>query len=207
MSALTCVRLPVRAAGRALAAVIVLLALVVAARAGREDAPLPVLGRVADFELIDQTRAKVSRATLAGEPWVASFLFTRCTTVCPRLAERLRTIQKLAHQADDALLVTFSVDPEHDQPDVLRSYADGFDADSARWRFLTGAETSIEEIARSFAAPVSRDASAAAPDLGIMHSGHLILVDREGRIRGYYPSGEDGIERRILADLERLRAS
>jgi protein SCO1/2 len=206
MSALTRLRKP-RAAGRALAAALVLLALVAAARAGREEAPLPVLGRVADFALVDQTRAPVSRETLAGEPWVASFLFTRCTTVCPRLAERLRAVQALARQHDDATLVTFSVDPEHDGPDVLRSYAEGFGANAARWKFLSGSAASIEEIARSLAVPVSREASVTAPDLGIMHSGHLILVDREGRIRGYYPSGEEGVEQRIVADLERLRAS
>jgi cytochrome oxidase Cu insertion factor (SCO1/SenC/PrrC family) len=89
----------------------------------------------------------------------------------------------------------------------LQAYADAYGADSTNWRFLTGSETSIEEIARSLSVALEGEADPAKPDFGIMHSGHLILVDGRGRIRRYYPSGEEGVENRILVDLKRLRAS
>ena len=173
-----------------------------------DQAPLPVLGRVADFALVDQSSAPVDRAALDGQPWVANFVFTRCAQVCPRLTERMRAVQALARESDRGLrLVTFSVDPEHDEPAVLKSYAKSFGADFTNWSFLTGSEASIEAIARSFAVALPGTTDPSKPDFGILHSGHLVLVDGRGRIRGYYPSSEDGVEKRILADLQRLDVS
>lgn len=196
----------------AVAAALLLVAVLGFAALGRptraSERPLPVLGRVADFALVDQASDPVSRDALDGEPWVASFVFTRCPLVCPRLSERMRTLQALAKgHAAPLRLVTFSVDPEHDVPDVLKSYADGYGADRARWRFLTGSEAQVAAVARSFSVALQGEADASKADFGIMHSGHLILVDGRGRIRGYYPSREDGVEKRILADLGRLKVS
>jgi protein SCO1 len=169
--------------------------------------PLPVLGLVDDFALVDQSSAPVDRSAFDGTPWIASFVFTRCASVCPRLTERLRTIQELARRSEPALrLVTFSVDPEHDAPSVLQTYADGHGADAEKWKFLTGSEDAIRAVARSFAVALDGEADPAQPDFGIMHTGHLILVDGSSRIRGYYPSSESGVENRILDDLERLDA-
>lgn len=206
------VRVPAHLARRAaLASWILVGALSCVALGGcaREEAkPLPVLGRVADFALVDQASAKVSRAALGGQPWVASFVFTRCPLVCPRITERMRAVQTLAQGHDDALrLVTFSVDPAHDEPSVLRSYADAHGADRTTWKFLTGSESSIEEIARSFSVALEGEADPGKSDFGIMHSGHLVLVDGRGRIRGYYPSSEEGVEQRIVRDLKRLDVS
>ena len=170
-----------------------------------ERGPLPVLGRVADFALVDQTNAPVSRAALSGEPWVANFIFTRCATVCPSVTGRMRAVQALAQRHDDALqLITFSVDPEHDEPAVLKSYAEAHGVDQTRWKFLTGSEASIEAIARSFSVALEGKADPSKSNFGIMHSGHLVLVDGRGQIRGYYPSSEEGVEKRILVDLKRL---
>jgi protein SCO1/2 len=169
--------------------------------------PLPVLGRVADFALLDQTGSPVSRDSLAGAPWVANFIFTRCSTVCPRVTQRMHAVQALAHRDDRLRLVSFSVDPEHDAPAVLKTYADAHGADQTSWKFLTGSETSIDAIARSFAVGLVGKADPNKADFGIMHSGHLVLVDGQGRIRGYYPSSEEGVEKRILVDLKRLDLS
>lgn len=120
----------------------------------------------------------------------------------------MRAVQALARRRDGALrLVTFSVDPEHDQPAVLKSYADAYGADQTSWKFLTGSEASIAAIARSFAVALAGKADPGKSDFGIMHSGHLILVDGRGRIRSYYPSSEEGVEQRILVDLKRLDGS
>jgi protein SCO1/2 len=196
----------------ALAAVILAPALAFSALGGATRGayarPLPVLGRVADFSLVDQTSAPVSRAALDGQPWLASFVFTRCPNVCPRLSDRMRAVEALARRHDTPLhLVTFSVDPEHDRPEVLERYAEAFAADAATWRFLTGSEESIEKIARSFSVALDGEADPAKPGFGIMHSGHLMLVDRRGRIRGYYPSAEEGVENRIVSDLDRMGTS
>lgn len=171
-------------------------------------APLPVLGLVDDFALVDQSSAPVARTAFDGAPWIASFVFTRCGTVCPRLTERLRAIQGLSRRDDRGLrLVTFSVDPEHDGPSVLQAYAEGHGADAQRWTFLTGSEGAIRAVAKSFAVALDGEADPTQPDFGIMHTGHLVLVDASSRIRGYYPSSEEGVENRIFDDLKRIGAS
>jgi len=203
-------RLPLRATLLAAGALVLLPIGVTLLRAdGPPDAtPLPVLGRVADFALVDQAKAPVGRTDLDGGPWVASFVFTRCPLVCPRIGERLRALQGIATGRHEAVrLVTFTVDPEHDVPEVLQPYADAFGADRATWSFLTGSEDAIEAVARSFAVALEGEADPGQPDFGIMHSGHLVLVDAHGLIRGYYPSSEEGVESRILHDLERLGVS
>lgn len=172
------------------------------------SAPLPVLGRVTDFALVDQSNVPTERKALDGEPWVASFVFTRCPLVCPRLAGHMRALQDLAQRADTRLhLVTFTVDPEHDTPAVLGSYADAHGADRRRWSFLTGGESAIREVVRSFSVALEGTADPTKANFGIMHSGHIVLVDGQARIRGYYPSAEEGVEQRILADLERIGTS
>jgi protein SCO1/2 len=164
-----------------------------------------VLGRVADFSLVDQANAPVTRTSLDGEPWVANFIFTRCPTVCARLTDRMRAVQSLAQRSEDSVrLVTFSVDPKHDEPSVLKGYAEAYGADAKSWKFLTGSEQSIETIARSFSVALEGQADPSKSDFGIMHSGHLVLVDGQGRIRGYYPSGQDGVTERILVDLKQI---
>lgn len=197
--------LPVRAT-----AVGLLMVLVCAPAACQREVgqPLPVLGRVADFALVNQAGAPVTRATLDGEPWVANFIFTRCASVCPLVTQRMRAIQALAQRHEDAIrLVSFSVDPEHDQPAVLKSYADTYGADQTNWMFLTGSDGAIAAIAQSFAVALDGEADPDRSDFGIMHSGHLVLVDGNGRIRGYYPSSEAGVEEKILVDLARLGVS
>jgi protein SCO1/2 len=168
---------------------------------------LPVLGRVSDFALVDQADGRVSRAALAGEPWIANFAFTRCATVCPRLTNRMRAVQTTAQRENvDVRLVTFSVDPEHDRPAVLKGYAEAYGADLGSWAFLTGTTAEIEEVARSFSVGFDSEPDPTRADLGIMHSGHLVLVDDRGRIRGYYRSSDEGVEERIIGDLQRVAA-
>lgn len=166
---------------------------------------LPVLGRVADFSLLSQADAPVTRAAFEGEPWVANFAFTRCASVCPRITQTMRAAQKKAQEEDVGLrFVTFSVDPEHDQPELMKSYAETYGADFSSWTFLTGTSKAIESVARSFSVGFDDQIDPTREDLGIMHSGQLVLVDEEGRIRGYYPSTDEGVESKIVGDLKRM---
>ncbi len=170
-----------------------------------QSRPLPRLGRVRPFVLQDQDGAAVTRASLEGEPWVASFFFARCPTVCPLITSRMLRLKTLAAQRDAPLrLVSISVDPEHDTPDVLRQYASSY---GASWSMLTGNEQSVQALAESFAVALEGQADPEELNYGILHSGHLVLVDGVGVIRGYYNSGDDDIEAEILADARRLHTS
>ena len=165
--------------------------------------PAPALGRVADFSFVDQDGAVVTRRSLDGEPWVASFFFTRCQTVCPIITGRVKQLEALASDRSTPLrIVSFTVDPRHDQSTVLKQFAD---ANEVEWSLVTGSESAIKAVARSFSVALEGEADPGQPDFGILHSGHLILVDGNANIRTYYRSSEDGVEDRILADARRLQ--
>ena len=101
------------------------------------------LGLVPAFTLTDQLGRSVSNRDLLGAPWVANFVFTRCPTVCPLLTAKFKALQaKVA--LPDVQYVSFSVDPQHDTPEVLAAYAEKYGADPAHWRFLTGPLADVE---------------------------------------------------------------
>ncbi len=167
---------------------------------------LPVLGEVTDFSLTERSGRSVSLADLAGSPWVADFIFTRCTGVCPILSSRMKELQDLLHARPDVRLVSISVDPEHDTPDVLASYAERSGADPGRWLFLTGDWSATRRlVSEGFKLAVSRSEPGEVPEGELVtHSDRIVLVDREGRIRGYYHGTEEEAVERIADDLELL---
>src|SRR3954463_12194038 len=101
--------------------------------------PLPELGSVGDFSLVNERSEPITAQSLRGKVWIAAFFFTRCPTICPRITRRLRALQVAAHgTAQPPLLVSFSVDPDNDTPPLLLEYAKHYDADLRTWSFLTG---------------------------------------------------------------------
>jgi protein SCO1/2 len=152
---------------------------------------LPVFGQVPDFELTTQSGKSFSSRELAGRIWVADFIYTTCSGPCPMMSSKMRRVQA----ADPGLLLlSFSVDPEHDTPEKLADYAKRYQA-GQNWYFLTGAHDTLQMLSRD---------TFKLSDLGITHSTRFVLVDRKGRIRGYYGTQEDDPVRELLADVRRL---
>ncbi|HKO48970.1 MAG TPA: SCO family protein [Polyangiaceae bacterium] len=172
----------------------------------KQAEPLPILGQVGAFSLINQNSAAVSDQTLRGKVWAAAFFFTNCPTICPRITRRMRELQVAAAQQVPALaLVSISVDPEHDTPPVLLAYAKRFDADAKNWSFLTGDLQVIKRtVVDGFKLALDGKPDPAAENGGIIHGSHLVLVDRTLAIRGYYRSDDDDDLARLLADAARL---
>ncbi|MET0282902.1 MAG: SCO family protein [Polyangiales bacterium] len=147
------------------------------------------LGRVPTFALTDQGGKPFGSAELAGKPWVANFVFTRCPSVCPLLTAKFKSLQGKLADVPDAEFVSFSVDPEHDTPEVLTAYAQKYEADTSRWHFLTGPLDAIEKtVVAGFKIHIGdKKPSESDPTLiEIMHGEHFVLVDASGAIRGYY---------------------
>jgi cytochrome oxidase Cu insertion factor (SCO1/SenC/PrrC family) len=156
-----------------------------------------VFGEVAPFTLTERSGASVRREDLLGEPWVACCIFTRCTGPCPAVTDNMRKLQERL-KGTRAKLVSFSVDPEWDTPDVLKAYASKSGADPKRWLFLTGATADIDSvIRRSFLSPVERDATQPVGQ-HVSHRTQLVAVDKLGRVRGFY-SGETDADLDLLA--------
>jgi protein SCO1/2 len=172
----------------------------------KRGADLPTLGDVGGFSLIDQAGRQVSDATLRGRVWAAAFFFTRCPTVCPRITRRMRELQQAAAKGGVKLeLVSFSVDPENDTPEVLTAYARQYGADLSSWRFLTGDLAVVRKTSeQGFKLALDGTPTPGAADFGLFHGSHLVLVDGVGQIRGYYRTSEDAQMAQLLKDAARL---
>jgi cytochrome oxidase Cu insertion factor (SCO1/SenC/PrrC family) len=157
--------------------------------------PLQVFGAVPPFELIDQHGQTFTSAALAGHVWVADFVFTNCEASCPRMSAKMRALQK---DTDVSVkLISFTVDPDRDTPQVLAAYAQRFNADGARWSFLTGSKEALNAL--------DRDAfKLGSVGTEIEHSTRFALVDRKGRIRGYYGLTERDPVDKIARDAKQL---
>jgi protein SCO1/2 len=169
---------------------------------------LPRLGNVGAFQLTDQAGRPVNAGTLRGQVWAAAFFFTRCPTVCPRITRRMLDLQRAAKKDDLKLqLVSFSVDPENDTPEVLTAYAKQYGADLASWRFLTGDLEVVRKTSeQGFKLALDGKPTPGADHLGLFHGSHLVLVDGSGEIRGYYRTSEDEQMQQLLQDAARLSA-
>jgi len=159
-----------------------------------------------DFVLLNQDSAVFTADSLRGRIHVADYFFTRCRGICPRLSLAMQTVQtRLTDKAPRVRLVSYTIDPLHDTPSILRQYAQRYSADLRRWTFVTGPETTLYRLAvKGYLLPVDKSADTTQGELGYVHSDMLVLVDPELRIRGFY-SGLDSLQiRRLLDDINLL---
>jgi len=158
-------------------------------------------GTVPQFQLTNQNGEPFGSAQLNGKIWIADFIFTTCSGPCPLISSRVSEMQRPLENSD-AHLVSFTVDPETDTPEVLREYAARLHARPGRWDFLTGPKAEIYQLTQNgFKLAVSDGAAEAGEPI---HSTRAVLVDRRGTIRGYYDvTAPDGVTK-ILADTSKL---
>ncbi len=150
----------------------------------RASADLPVLFDGPAFKLLDQNGKAVSNADLHGQPWICEFIFTHCTSICPAMLSRMADLQKTLDPR--VRLVSFSVDPENDRPDVLKERAQQLAADDTRWRFLTTQaddKDAIKNIRVGMKLVLPND-----PVTPSMHDARFFLFDANGHCVGIYTS-------------------
>jgi protein SCO1 len=163
--------------------------------------PLSSLGTVPKFELINQDNQLFGTEQLAGKIWIADFIFTTCPGPCPIISTRMSELQRPLEKSD-VHLVSFSVDPEKDTPEVLRAYADKLRKHPLRWDFLTGPRDAIYSLSKDgFKLGVS---DGSEEEGGPIHSTRFVLVDRRGIIRGYYDALAPDAVTKLLADTNHL---
>lgn len=163
--------------------------------------PLENRGTVPNFVLTNQDGQPFGSAQLAGKIWIADFIFTSCPGPCPMISSRMSELQKPL-QKSDVHLVSFTVDPDTDTPEVLRGYAEKLKAQSGRWDFLTGAKASIYNLSQH---GFNLGVSDGSEETGVpVHSTRIVLVDRHGAIRGYYDALAPDAITKVLADTSHL---
>jgi len=142
---------------------------------------LPVLGNINNFILYDQNGNEFSEQDLLGNYWISDFIFTTCAGPCPVMSSQFQGFQEKYSDNSNLKLLSISVNPQYDTPNILQNYGERYNADFKKWNFLTGDVNEIHTLAlESF-----KVGDAENP---IFHSAFFILIDDQAQIRGYYNS-------------------
>ena len=155
---------------------------------GAANKPLPVIGQISGFNLTNQNNQPVTLASLRGQVWVADVIFTRCPGPCAKMTRELAKLQAALPAGGAARLVSLTSDPEYDTPAKLKEYAGKFGADSGHWWFLTGNKPEIRSLAVNdfkFVVVEKKPEDRSVPNDLFIHSAWFVLVDRQGRLRGW----------------------
>ena len=168
---------------------------------------LKVFGSVPRFSLIERDGRPITLLDFKDKVWIVNFIYTNCPDTCPIQSAQMRQIQDDFRNEKDLQLVSVTVDPERDTPEVLSEYANRFSADPTHWFFLTGDKQAIYKFAESgFRLGAVELPHEKRPESGATHTHSLrfVLVDRESQIRGYYVSTDPEAMKRLRRDLKIL---
>ena len=164
--------------------------------------PLPPhlekISQVPPFSIKDQTGKELTLEELKGKIWVANFIFTRCKGPCPLITQRMADLNtKLAKVRDKIVLVSFSVDPEYDTPEVLAEYGAAQGADPSFWKLLATTQDDIDKVViKGLLQPVAKE-----PDGTVAHSSRFVIVDGDGWLRGYQDGVDPEVVQKLMVDI------
>ena len=176
------------------------------------DTGLMVVGPVPKFQLTDQNNKTISNKDYDGKVYVVEFFFSTCPSICPIMNKNMVDIQNKFFGNPNFGIVSISIDPERDTPQVLKAHAKMLGAKSTNWHFLTGDKKYIYDIAnKGFNLYAGENSKANG---GFEHSGLFALIDKKGNIRcrkdnfGNPTLYYDGLEKKgiktITADIKKL---
>ncbi len=147
----------------------------------KEDEKLVKIGPAPQFELINQNKEKITNDTYQGKVYVLEFFFTSCPTICPKMNKSMLEIENKFFGNPNFGIVSITIDPVHDTPEVLKSHAELLGVKSSNWNFLTGDRATIFDLAnKGFNLYAGENSKVSG---GFEHSGLFALIDKKGNIR------------------------
>ena len=161
--------------------------------------------KINDFLLTNQNGKLVSQQFYQDKIYIADFFFTTCPDICPIMTENMVYLQDKLKNQTDVLLVSFSVTPNVDSVDVLRSYADIKGVDDSKWNLFTGSKKDIYELARKSFLVAKSDGDGGKYDM--IHTENFVLIDKESRIRGFYDGTNEEEMNKLINDVKILKQS
>jgi protein SCO1 len=159
--------------------------------------------QVGAFRLLDEDSSVVTDAVWNDKIVVADFFFTHCPTICPAMQKNMQKVRQYFANDAGIILTSFTVDPENDGPSQLKQYSRSRNIVNGDWKFLTGDKKEIYKLARNGFMIVATDGDGGPSDF--IHSEKLVLLDRKGRIRGYYDGTSDKATEQLLTDIKKLK--
>ena len=158
---------------------------------------LPILGEIPSFELIDNYGEPFTEENIEGKIWVADLIFTTCAGPCPIMSTEMRSVHKTYLENKNIRMVTITVNPDYDTPEVLTEYGKRYNADFTKWHFLTGVYEKIQNlIANGFKMGDIEEI--------VFHSTRFALIDPDMNIRGYYMGTESEDVKILMGDIKKL---
>ncbi len=159
--------------------------------------PLPVLGDIPPFKLVDNFGQSFTEENISGKIWVADLIFTTCAGPCPIMSTEMKSVHKTYLENENIHMVTITVNPDYDSPEVLTEYGERYDADFDKWHFLTGKYENIQSlIANGFKMGDIEEI--------VFHSTRFALIDPNMNIRGYYMGTESKDVKKLMGYIKKL---
>jgi protein SCO1/2 len=158
--------------------------------------------RISDFSLTDQTGETVTYDDFENKIYVADFFFTTCPSICPKMTASLSELSDFYKNDNDIMFLSHSVTPAKDSVSVLAAYAKKYSVNHDTWKLVTGDKKHIYELARRSYFAVTTEGDGGVKDF--IHTENFILVDKERKIRGFYGTSAEEMER-LKSDVVILR--
>ena len=156
--------------------------------------------RISDFKLINHLGDTISKADVEGQILVVDFFFTRCATICPVMSSNLQLLHDVLPEG--VRILSHSVTPVADSVSVLKSYAEKHSADASKWWFMTGDKTEVYNLARKSYFSCLDEGDGGYQDF--VHTENVVLVDAQGRLRGFYDGTLSNEISQLYQDIQAL---
>ncbi len=156
-----------------------------------------------DFSFIGCDSSPVTQELFKNKIYITDFFFTTCKTICPKMSNQLMRVQHEFKDDDNIMILSHTVDPEHDTPAVLAAYAKKHNAINGKWYFVTGDKKQLYDMARNSYFVTAMDGDGGPDDF--IHSEQVVLIDKEKRIRGFYDGTDYNEITRLIDEVKVLR--
>ncbi|MDG1350848.1 MAG: SCO family protein [Crocinitomicaceae bacterium] len=162
---------------------------------------------IADFELTDQNNQQFRSKSINGKIWIVEYFFSTCKGICPIMNAEMKRVQSAYEKDINVVILSLTVDPDNDNPEVLKSYAQTHGAIKGKWFFLTGAKAKLYALARKSFFLLKPAEAKNQGDVGsdFIHTNNFVLIDKNRQIRGYYDGTNPEEVNELIEDIEILK--
>lgn len=162
-----------------------------------------IYNTIPSYSFVNQSGDTISENIVKGKIYVSDFFFTTCPTICPVMKRQMLKVYAQYKNNKDVMILSHTIDPEHDTPQVLNKFAEDLGVSGNQWQFLTGPKEKIYEIGKNYMVVAREDKTAEG---GFLHSGAFILVDKEKHVRGIYDGTTEDGTKKLISDIQILLA-
>jgi protein SCO1 len=162
-----------------------------------------VYATIPPFSFVNQDNITITNTNYHGKVYVVDFFFTHCPTICPKVKKNMLRLYQRYYKETQFYLLSHTIDPKRDSVGRLNEYAKNMGIHSMKWSMVTGDKFKIYDIANRYFAVAKEDPDAPG---GFDHSGNIILVDGQGRVRSFCDGTDAASVDKFMNDIDLLLA-